>query len=418
MLQQLDTADTECDDRVIFLIGRLEEMLSQDGDVSFACTQWRQADGKHIEAIKQVEPKPVGVHRLLQVLVRRGDDPHLDRDVTVSTDALDGSVFQHFEQLGLQLELEVPDFVEEQGATVRQLDLALFRCSRTGERAFLVTEQFGLDQGRRNRRTVDTDERPLTAVARQMLHPGEALLAGTGLAEQQHSRSRSRDLQGLLHRLLQRRTFSQDTESGAVTLYAIAKQTVLGLELRGALLDQRLDLQDLADQGRHHLQQREVALERTLALAQPVHGQHADRLLVEDDGDSHVGDSLVRQGDPVDRSRQIGRFVIDVGNQRKLAGLHHPAGDTFTDRVIAAFPLDRAQSVGILDRENPGVLVGQQHTTAIQTKQLRQQTQHALDRRPGVGGAGDQPRRLLQHKELRLGSGFGKSVGHLLPQRH
>ena len=68
-------------------------------------------------------------------------------------------VLQHVQQLGLQRRLHLADFVEEDRAGVRLLELADARRRRAGERALLVAEQLALEQLGRQRRAIDLDER-------------------------------------------------------------------------------------------------------------------------------------------------------------------------------------------------------------------------------------------------------------------
>src|SRR5258708_32559409 len=75
---------------------------------------------------------------------------------------------------------------------MRQIDLADFARSRSGERAALVPEQFVFDQPFRNRRAVQRDK-TLPAPAGQMENRARVdLLAGTALTEEQRGGISSR----------------------------------------------------------------------------------------------------------------------------------------------------------------------------------------------------------------------------------
>jgi hypothetical protein len=67
---------------------------------------------------------------------------------------LDLAFLQRPQQLGLQGRLEVADLVQEQRATVGQLEAPRARLRRPGERPLLVAEQLALDEARRQGRTV------------------------------------------------------------------------------------------------------------------------------------------------------------------------------------------------------------------------------------------------------------------------
>ena len=76
-------------------------------------------------------------------------------------DAFDLAFLDRAQQLGLQVQPEIADLVQEQRAVGRQLELAELLPVRARERAALVAEQRALGQLPRNRREVDGDERRL-----------------------------------------------------------------------------------------------------------------------------------------------------------------------------------------------------------------------------------------------------------------
>src|SRR5205809_5492920 len=76
-------------------------------------------------------------------------------------DPREAKVLEHVEELGLEGERELGDLVEVDRALVRVLELPGLSPVRTGEGALLVAEELGLEQPRRDRGTVDLDERTL-----------------------------------------------------------------------------------------------------------------------------------------------------------------------------------------------------------------------------------------------------------------
>ena len=109
-------------------------------------------------------------------------------------DPLERPVLQHAQELGLHVDAELADLVEEQRAAVRRLEPAGARRDGAGERAFLVAEQLALDQGGGNGRAVDAHERAAAPRAALVQRAREQLLAGAGFAEQQHRRVGRRHL--------------------------------------------------------------------------------------------------------------------------------------------------------------------------------------------------------------------------------
>ena len=82
-----------------------------------------------------------------------------DRDRVGAADGADLLLLQHAQELHLQAHRHVADLVEQQRAAVRRLEQALVGAMRARERAFLVTEELGLEQVLGHRAAVDRDER-------------------------------------------------------------------------------------------------------------------------------------------------------------------------------------------------------------------------------------------------------------------
>src|SRR5207244_432487 len=78
--------------------------------------------------------------RLLQVAVRRRDEPYVDADRLVAADARHLAVLDHAQQLRLQLVRHVADLVEEDGAAVGVLEEPLALPLAAGVGAGLVAE--------------------------------------------------------------------------------------------------------------------------------------------------------------------------------------------------------------------------------------------------------------------------------------
>ena len=81
-----------------------------------------------------------------------------------AADAVDLAFLDGAQQLGLQADVHFGNLVEQQRAAVSFLELADAACDSAGERALLVTEQFGLEQVFRNGGAVDRDERLVGAL--------------------------------------------------------------------------------------------------------------------------------------------------------------------------------------------------------------------------------------------------------------
>src|SRR5262249_37478741 len=81
-----------------------------------------------------------------QVAMGCGDQPEVDGNGLVATHARKRPTLQYAQQLGLQLQRQLADLVDEQRASVRALEGADVPGGRAGERASLVPEQDGFDK--------------------------------------------------------------------------------------------------------------------------------------------------------------------------------------------------------------------------------------------------------------------------------
>ena len=71
-----------------------------------------------LQAVVEVLAEAAGLHRRLEVLVRRGEEPHVDLDRLVAADALELLLLERAQQLRLRLERHVAELVEEERAAV------------------------------------------------------------------------------------------------------------------------------------------------------------------------------------------------------------------------------------------------------------------------------------------------------------
>ena len=139
------------------------EVSDQVGNVAEPLAQRRHLDRKHVQPEVEVFAERARRHRILEPAVGGRERPDVDMLAPLGADALDLAALEHPQQLGLGLELQVADLVEEQRAAVGQLEAPDAPIGGAGERAALVAEHLALDQVARNRGAVDRDERPARA---------------------------------------------------------------------------------------------------------------------------------------------------------------------------------------------------------------------------------------------------------------
>src|SRR5579871_185143 len=127
-------------------------------DVVGPLAQRRHVDRDDRQAEVEILAEAAFLDLLLEVLVRRRDDAHVDLDRPRRSEPFDFALLQHAQHFRLRLRAHVADFVEEDRPAVGLLELADLLLGRAGERAFLVAEQLRLDQLLWNRRTVHLHE--------------------------------------------------------------------------------------------------------------------------------------------------------------------------------------------------------------------------------------------------------------------
>ena len=146
----------------------------------------------HGQTIIQIFAEPAFVHFVGQITVGCTDDAHIDFADFVASDPPDFTLFEHAQQLRLQLRRKITDFIEEHRAPVSQFKRALTVVVCPCKRSFDVTEKFALDQFLRNRRAVNDNVRfiPPMRVVVDLL--SQDLLAGPGLPRDHDGRIRRR----------------------------------------------------------------------------------------------------------------------------------------------------------------------------------------------------------------------------------
>ena len=122
----------------------------------------------------------------LQVPVRGADEAEVRVQGYGTADRAVGARLEQPEQLDLLGERDVPHLVQEERPVARGLDEPLFAGHGTSEGPALVAEELALEECFGEARALHGDEWAVRAQARRVDRPGRQLLAGPGLALQQH----------------------------------------------------------------------------------------------------------------------------------------------------------------------------------------------------------------------------------------
>ena len=100
------------------------------------------------QAIEEILAEVSRRHVFGEIAVGRCHDANVDARLRlIRPDRLNLTVLQEPQQQGLHAQAHLTDFVEEQRAVVRELDLPLLVAVGAGEAALHVSEQFGLEEG-------------------------------------------------------------------------------------------------------------------------------------------------------------------------------------------------------------------------------------------------------------------------------
>ncbi len=101
-----------------------------------------------------------------KILVRGRQNAHVDVHQLRSADALEASLLEHAQQLGLRGQGQFGNFIQENRAAIGELHFSDLARSRSGIGAALVSEEFVFHQALGNRGAIQRDERDAAGAAK------------------------------------------------------------------------------------------------------------------------------------------------------------------------------------------------------------------------------------------------------------
>src|SRR5450432_1026685 len=122
-------------------------MRGERAHVSASHAQRRKLDARHGEPEVKVITKAAVLNLAIEVAARRGHHAHVDFDPPISTDPSHLTALKDPQQLRLQGDVEISDFIDQERAAGRLLEYALSCRNGTSESTALVSEELGLDEG-------------------------------------------------------------------------------------------------------------------------------------------------------------------------------------------------------------------------------------------------------------------------------
>ena len=148
--------------------------------------QRRHVDPDDAQAVEQVLAELPFRDPLLEVGVGRGDDPDVDFLRAGLADRQHLALLEESQQLRLDVERQVADFVEEQRAADGGPQHARLIGHRAGETAAAMAEQLAVGQLARGARAVVGQEHAAVPERSGVNRPRHEVLAGAALAGDQH----------------------------------------------------------------------------------------------------------------------------------------------------------------------------------------------------------------------------------------
>ena len=178
---------------------RSTKWLTRAGDFVAPLAERADAEGDDVEAVVEVFAEASVADRVVEVGVGGGDDADVDGQRPRFAERRDLARFEEAEELRLEVESELADFVEEERAVAGAANEAGVVAVGAGEGAAAVAEQLAFEQVARDGGAVEGDERFLGAVGEVVDGAGEDFLAGAALAGDEDVDFGPGDLAGELH---------------------------------------------------------------------------------------------------------------------------------------------------------------------------------------------------------------------------
>src|SRR5688572_1901620 len=134
-------------------------MSGQERDVFTAITQRWQANRKYVQAVKEIRTERSRSAHAVQIAVGGHDQANVGLFRAIAAQPLVLPLLQHAQQLGLHLERQLANLVQEDRASFGLLEAPGASSDRPGEGALLVPEQLALQERARNGAAVHLHER-------------------------------------------------------------------------------------------------------------------------------------------------------------------------------------------------------------------------------------------------------------------
>ena len=143
-----------------FATAAKREVLGQQPEIVTTFAQRWKVDPHNIDSVVEVFAEGSVENHLIQVKRRGRNDSNVNAHFHVTADAAQLPLLKNSQQLGLEQQRQVADFVQEKCSAACRFQKASSLTVGSGERSLLVAEQLTFQQVFRDRSAIDRDERP------------------------------------------------------------------------------------------------------------------------------------------------------------------------------------------------------------------------------------------------------------------
>src|SRR5262249_41760842 len=192
-----------------------KELLGEGEDVLRTLPQRWHAKGQHLEPVVQVLAEEPTANLLSQLPMRRAHHAHVHREGAGVAHPPDLTILENPEELRLERQRHLGNLVEEERPTVRRLEQSSLGGRRSGERTADVAEELRFEELAGERGDVDRQERMVSPAAVPMERPGDDLLPGAALPEDDHWSIRRGEARGSSEEGVHRCAASDDSRAAA-----------------------------------------------------------------------------------------------------------------------------------------------------------------------------------------------------------
>ena len=118
----------------------VHEVASQESNVAGTLAQGRRSDGNYVQAVVEILVEFAFADALSEVAIGCGDEADVDAYIFRTAYPLKFALLQNAQELGLDLERQLPDFIQKERGAVGLLETADALLDGAGEGALHVSE--------------------------------------------------------------------------------------------------------------------------------------------------------------------------------------------------------------------------------------------------------------------------------------